>query len=98
MADEFGDTPSASGIPDPHDAFRSAACDNGPGRSKCIHAALVTTRLLFADVDLQNVARAGEVPQAHLLIQTARCDPVDCRSGRREALDIVAMEPNGLRR
>jgi len=97
MPNEFGDALPGPRVPHADDALRTAARYDGPTGGKRIDRALGRV-LIVAHGNLQLLAGAIEVPQTDLVIQPARCYPVLKRAGRRDALDIVGVEANGLRR
>ena len=97
VADKLGYALARPRVPDAHDAFGSTACDYGWTGSEGVDGALGNI-LVVADCDLELLACTVEVPQADLVVQAARGDPVLVWAGRGHALDVVGVEADGLRR
>ncbi len=99
VSHELGNAFAGLGVPQPHDTVRPATGQQGASGAQGIDRALDHIFGL-ADVDLQRLARPIQIPEAYLVVQPSRRDPVGRPIRRGETLDVVAVGADsvGLRR
>lgn len=97
VADKLCDALSCARVPNADDALWAAAGNDAGRHSEGVDGALGGV-LVLAHGNLELLARAIEVPQADLAIQSTRGYPRLAATGRGDPLDIVGMEAYGLGR
>lgn len=97
VADKLGDALARAGVPHAHDALGPSARDDVGGDGQGVDGALGRV-LVLAHGDFELLAGAIEVPQADLAVEAARGNPVLIAARRCDALDVVGVQADGLRR
>jgi hypothetical protein len=96
MTNELGDASPSPDVPHPNNTLRTPTGNDSTFGPQCIDGSFAHT-LTFPHINLKRLPSTIEIPKADSVIQSARGHPCSIRVWGGQTLDIVAVNPNGLR-